>query len=161
PDLLAREDLGGVTELLLLGAVRNDGRPGHPHAEDIEDGWSLRERHLLVEDHLLEERETPPTVFLWPRQPDEPGVVELALPGPHGGVRLGPRYVGAAHRARFPVARDVGREPRPDLFAKCLLLGSQREVHFPLLGGARRPPLGPFLEGVTLPIRGVVYRKAA
>ncbi len=96
PDLLAGEDLRGIPLLLRLGPVRDDRGPGHADAEDVEHRRRLRDRHLLVQDHLLHEREALAAVLLRPREPDEAGVVERVLPAAQELVGLGARDVGRA-----------------------------------------------------------------
>src|SRR6266571_4498161 len=93
PDLLAREDLRRVPPLLLVRAPGDDRRARHADAEDVQDGRRLRERHLLLEDHLLHEREPGAPGLLRPREPDEAVVVELALPLAQELVGVGPGQV--------------------------------------------------------------------
>ena len=127
PNLLAGEDLRQVAPLLRLGAVGGDGRPRHPHAEDVEDGRRPVADHLLVEDQLLHPREPAAAVLLGPGEPEEAGVVELPLPHPPQVVHLGPGDLGDG--AGDPVGGEVGGEPRLHFGAKGLLRGSQGEIH--------------------------------
>ena len=136
PDLLAREDPRRVALLLRLGPVGDDGGAGHADAEDVQDRRRLRERDLLLEDQLLDEREAAAAVLLGPREADEPGVVEPALPLLQDLVRLDARDVGAAEV--LPLARQALLEPGADRLAERVLFGSQREVHFPSWDGAIR-----------------------
>ena len=53
PDLLGREDLREVALLLLVGAVRDDRRPGHAEADHADVRRRLGARHLLEEDRLV------------------------------------------------------------------------------------------------------------
>jgi hypothetical protein len=133
PDLLAGEDLLEVTLLLGLGAVRDDRRAGHAKAEDVERRRRPMEHQLLVEEELFHPGEAAPPVLLRPREPEEPGRVELPLPVAAELVELGARHV-AHDRTRGPVRRQVGREPGSHLGAKRLLLGSEPEVHQILRG---------------------------
>jgi hypothetical protein len=128
PDLLAGQDLLEVPLLLRVGAVRDDRRAGHPEAEDVERRRRPMEHQLLVEEELLHPREPAAAVLLRPREPEEPGLVELPLPVPAEIVELGPRHL-ADHGARGPVRREVGGEPRSHLGAEGLLLGSEPEIH--------------------------------
>src|SRR2546426_6197065 len=101
----------------------------HAHADLVQDRRRLRERHLLLEDQLLHEREAATAVLLGPRETDEPGVKERALPRPEELVRFDARDFRAANV--LPLARDVVPEPGAHRLAERLLFGSQREVHCP------------------------------
>src|SRR5207244_11440638 len=129
PDLLAREYVRRVAIVRGLVAVRDDRRPGDAHVEHIQEGRRLRERHLLMENELLHEREAAAAVLLWPREADEARVVELALPLSEELVGLQARDLGAPEM--LPLVGDVFFEPGADGLAERLLLRSQREVHFP------------------------------
>src|SRR5262245_11959769 len=123
PDFFAREDLGGVALLLLLGAPGDDRGTGHADAEHVQDGRRLRDRHLLLEDQLLHEGEPAAAILLGPRESDESGLEQRALPDPEELVLLFARNLRAADR--LPFTRNVLREPRADGRPESLLIGRQ------------------------------------
>ncbi len=86
PDLLRREDRREVARLLLLGAVRDDRRPGHADADDADVRRRLGAGHLLEEDRLVGIWRAAAAVLLGPREPDVSGVVERAAPLAHLGA---------------------------------------------------------------------------
>src|SRR5262249_54068963 len=128
PDLLAGEDLLEVALLLRVGAVRDDRGPGHPEAEDVERRRRPVLDQLLVEEKLLHPGQPAAPVLLGPREPEEPGLVELPLPVAAEVVEFGPWHL-AHDRARRPVRREIGREPGPHVGAERLLLGGEAEIH--------------------------------
>ena len=125
PDLLGGEDLRRIAPLLFLRAAGNDRRSGHPDPEDVQDRRRLREGHLLLEDHLLDERQALTSRLLRPGEADEPAIVEPALPVAEELVRLRTRDLGAAPGSAHPVARDVLVEPGPDALAEGFLFRGQ------------------------------------
>ena len=94
PDLVGGQHRAEVALLLVLAAVRDQRRPEHPHADDVEDPGHAGAADLLVDDDLLERAEAGAAVLGRPRHGGEPGLGEAALPGAAGGD--GVLVVGAA-----------------------------------------------------------------
>ncbi len=128
PDLVGAQDRLEVAPLLLLGPVRDDGRPAHGEPEHVRGARRLRPGELLVVDGLLDERRPAPAVLLRPRHAGPVVVVQAPLPRPPeleaGDVALGlgPGVV-------------VG-QPRAQLVAELLLLRCRSQIH----GAARLLP---------------------
>src|SRR3954451_15584366 len=97
PDLVGAEDRLEAAALLVLGTVRDDGRPAHREAEDVDGARRLRARELLVVDRLLDERRPAPAVLLRPGHAGPPVLVQAPLPRPAeleaGDVAVGLRIV--------------------------------------------------------------------
>ena len=106
-------------------------------AEDVEHRRRLGERHLLLEDHLLHEREPAAARFLRPGQADEAGLVQLPLPAAEQLVGFRARNVGALAQPRHPVLphvlRAARREPRRGR-TSCSGV-SVKSIHPPARGG--------------------------
>ncbi len=101
------EERREVARLLLLGAVRDDRRPGHADADDADVRRRLGSRHLLEEDRLVRVRRAAAAVLLGPREPDVAGVVERAAPLAH----LGPVEASRSAAVALEVVREVLLEP--------------------------------------------------
>ncbi len=117
PDLVGGQHRAEVALLLLLAAVRDQRRPEHPHADDVEDPGHAGAPDLLVDDDLLERPEAGAAVLGGPGDGGEARLGEPALPvaaGGHGVVVV--RAGGRAPRRRAPPARRGrwrGTRPAP------------------------------------------------
>ena len=80
PDLVGGQHRAEVALLLVLGAVRDQRRAEHAHADDVEDPGHAGAADLLVDDDLLERAEARAAVLGGPRHGGEPALGELALP---------------------------------------------------------------------------------
>jgi hypothetical protein len=147
PDLVAGEDAGEVSALLLRGAVDHQGGAEQAHPQSVDPVGRAGEDVLLVEDRLLHHRGAAAAVLPRPGDGAQAGVEEGALPA---AVAL----EGLA--ARLPVGRPgvldlltVIGEPAAHLVAEGGILAAQLEVHAsnlrlwalarPMVGG---PPPG-------------------
>src|SRR5581483_603780 len=125
PDLLGAQDLLEVRLLLLLGAVRDDRRPGHAEPDHADVRRRMGARHLLVEDRLEAVRRARAAVFLRPGQPGVASLVEHAAP-------LAPEGVVEPLRAAPAAAALLGQvrvEPAAQLGPEGSLLGRVAQVH--------------------------------
>ena len=109
PDLVGREHRAEVALLLVLGAVRDQRRPEHPHADDVEDPGHAGAPDLLVDHDLLERPEAGAAVLGGPRHRGQAALGELALPRAPGGDRG--LVVARGSRAPRPCARRATRAP--------------------------------------------------
>ena len=122
PDLVGGEERLEVARLLLLGAVRDDRRPGHAEADHADVGRSLRRGELFVEDRLEAVRRARAAVLLRPGQARVAGLVELAAPLAHERIV---EPLRAAATAAL-VGRQVRIDPRAHLGAKLASSGVSR-----------------------------------
>jgi hypothetical protein len=123
PDLVGRQHRPEVALLLLLGTVRDQRRPEHPHADDVEDPGHARAPDLLVDDHLLQRAEPGAAVLGGPRDGREAALGEPSLPC---APRRDRRVVVAARVRRLVL---VLFEPRAHLRAVLGQLGCVVQVH--------------------------------
>ena len=147
PVLLAAQDAGQVPGLLLVGAVRDDGRSGEHHADPVERVRRPAYRGLLVEDGLCQRVQSPAAVRDRPRQPGPVAGAEPVLPHPRPVLALVLRQLllvgDVAQRLVQPGAdlapeRQVGRaviEVHPSL-PSCRTVRSRRH-----LAGSSQPGL--------------------
>ena len=129
PDLVRGEDLREVRLLLLLRAVRDDRRAGHPEPDHADVRRRVGPGRLLVEDRLEAVRGSGTAVFLRPGQAGVAGVVEH--PAPFAAERV-VEALGAAPAAA-PLLRQVRRDPGAQLGPEGGLLGGVAQVHGPSL----------------------------
>ncbi len=122
----AVEDLGDELSLLFLGSPLQDGRAHEGVPEEVRPHGRHRTGEFLVEDDLLDERETLASVFLGPRGTDPSPLAQLS--GPIGVERLalGTREPESGLE---PTLGEVVLQPAPDLLAQGLCLRRVRQVH--------------------------------
>ena len=104
PDLVRGEERLQVARLLLLGAARDDRRPGHAEPDHADVRRRLGARLLLEVDRLEARREPAAAVLLGPRDARPAALVERAAPCAHLGAveaRLRRRGGRAARPGRF------------------------------------------------------------
>ena len=80
PDFLATENFGDVALLLRFRTVRHEGRTDDHQPQQVGHFRSLGASHLFREYCLLDQRGSPPAVFLGPVDARPAGIVHLALP---------------------------------------------------------------------------------
>ncbi len=102
PDLLRGQDRRQVALALLLGAVRDHGRPAHREPEHVRGLRRARADDLLVEDRLLDQGRAAAAVLLRPRDAG-PARRRSASAAMRGGTRS---------RCRRPPAPCPGGWPR-------------------------------------------------
>ena len=110
PDLVGREHRAEVALLLLLGAVRDERRPEHPDADDVEDPRHAGAADLLVDDDLLERAEAGAAVLGGPGDGGQAALGELAAARRGGRRRTRRRRRGVAGAAS-PCAPRARRAP--------------------------------------------------
>ena len=129
PHLLASQHRPQVPLLLRVGAVGDDRRPRHAHADGERVAEDARARRLLGEDRGLGRRAAAAAVLGWPGDARPPVVGEERLPPlrPRHPVEL-VGHTSLSHLASG--GGDLGPlEPRPDLRADRDLFGGLVEVH--------------------------------
>ena len=125
PDLLGGEKRLEVARLLLVGAVRDDRRPGHAEADHADVGRSLGGGELLVEDRLEGVRRAGAAVLLRPRQAGVARRVEQLAPLAHERIVEPLRAAAAAAL----VLGQVRVDPAAHLGAELRLLGCVPQIH--------------------------------
>ena len=147
PGLLPGQHRREVPGLLLLGAVDDDRRPGHPDRLGERTLGQVVALLLLGEDRREVARQPATTVLLRPGQPGPAVVVLGALPGPGPGVVVGlllggagPGPVALSQIGLVRFASRVGAEERVALGAPRGLFGGVVEVHRAGVSSARRGP---------------------
>src|SRR5262249_17517184 len=121
PDLVGGEDALEVPALVLLRAVRDQHRPTHGEACQVDRHGRLGTRHLLLEDDLLEWLRRAAAVLRGRRKPAPARPVALFRPG----LAVGDQVV---EPLRLGSCR-VLLQPRPQLGAEALLVGGVGEIH--------------------------------
>ena len=81
PQLLDRRDPRQEALLLLLGAEGDQGRSEQLLTEVVDPGGGVRRGVLLVEDHLLEQRQPAAAVLLGPAEAGPAVLGEVSVPG--------------------------------------------------------------------------------
>src|SRR5262249_39620649 len=109
PDLLGVQDLRDEARLLLLGAVLHDRRADPPDRHRVHDARCARAGQLLLEYRLLHPGEAGAAVLLRPGRTEEPGGVELPLPGAHG-IEVAVADRAGLGRVGFEPGADAGAE---------------------------------------------------
>ena len=129
PQLLDGHDLRQEALLLLLGAERDQRRAEQLLAEVVDAGGRVGAGVLLVEDHLLEQRQPAAAVLLGPADAGPAVLREVPVPGHALVVRL-VLAAGTALAAQLgELAGEVVLQPRADLGAERLVLGTVGEIH--------------------------------
>ncbi len=126
PGDLAPQDARDELFLLVLSAPLQERGPDKGVSEEVGAQWRSGACELLVEDHLLQERETLPSVLHRPAGADVASAVKLGRPllVEGGTLLLGHREAGLT-----PAVGQVLVQPSLDLNAKFLCLGGVRQVH--------------------------------
>ena len=129
PQLLDGQDLGQEPLLLLVGPERHQRRTEQLLAEVVDPRGGVGPCVLLVEDHLLPQREAAAAVLLGPADAGPAVLGEVPVPG----QPLLDRLVLLARAAEPLDARELAGqvvlEPRPDLGPEGLVLGGVAQVH--------------------------------
>src|SRR5262249_7158907 len=135
PGDLTRSYAGQVLPLLLVGAVHDQDRPDHRHAEAAE-GRGADARHLLVEDELFADGHAAAAVFLRPVRRDPTLARQRRAPCPDKGGALG---VGGRpvlfrhHLVVTALLRHVLLDVGADLLAEACLFWGIAKLHTSLL----------------------------
>src|SRR5262245_56277146 len=124
-----REDLG----LLLLAAVRQQGRADLPVAEPVGGDGRPRAQQLLGQDHAVKIAFLLAAVFFRPGEADPPARAELA--------REFRRIPGNPAVFERRVRGNLLSEKLADLRTEGLLLGGQGEIHYRLLSPVKSASL--------------------
>src|SRR4029079_12740950 len=115
------------------GAEVDDRRAQKSLADEPHLPGTTRARVLLEEEHLLHERQAPPAVLLWPRDPVPPRAPERTLPLEplvEQGVLVA-RTAAAAHDRELTL--ESRREPLAGLGPEGFVFGAEAKVHSSVL----------------------------
>ena len=134
PVLVGAEDRREEAVLLLIGAEHHQGRAEQLLAEEPGAARTAGAGVLLVEDHLLRQRQIAAAVLLRPADPHPAARGQLALPGA-AHLQFVPLTEVVAAAERGELAHQVLGQPCADLAAKCLVLGRESELHAPIVLG--------------------------
>ena len=126
PNLLPRKHLGNKAPALFFGGMVNERRTQQIDSHAGSDGWRMN--GLGGENCILDHRESPPSPFLGPVDPQVAGLIELGLPTSANVEKLLLVIVGVA-KFLDPGTLKIFFEPGPQLHSKLLLFFAKTEIH--------------------------------
>ncbi len=130
PELTPLDDAGQETATLSFATEGGNGRASESFADVAHSPWAAGAGILLVEDHLLADRQAPPAMLRCPAHAGPATLGEVAFPG----LALfgeGVLIAGATAKAqRGKLTLEVGLEPACDLVTKSFVVTAETDLHY-------------------------------
>ena len=126
PNLLPRKHFGNKAPALFFGGMVNERRTQQIDSHAGSDGRSMD--RLGGKDGLLDHRESPPSPFLGPVDPQVAGLMEFGLPTSANVEKLLLVIFGIA-KFLDPGTLKIFFEPGPQFHSKSLLFFAKLEIH--------------------------------